>query len=432
MFLFCAFCGEFLNPSDRKNTVFNALGESIWGFQAALVAPATVLTVMLRDYGAGERMIGSIAAVESGAALLPQIIGIYLFTSHARRKMNLVLWHVLLMAPAMLAIALLTHFSDRIPPAVLRLAIIGCFGWFQFFMGIIVAVWMDWLAHLFAPAIRGTVFGISWCASAVAGTGSGLLAGYILKVYPHAAYTYLYLAAGVLVAVCMGSFAMIRDPAADQPDDRPRVTTADLLDSFRLSLLDRNFRAFIIGRVLTVAGFCIGPFIAIYYTSAAGGGLSNNAVVSFGAAMTVGMAVGNLGLGRLGDSCGHRIGILLGAAVQVAALIVMLVSAGRLSCMLAYFGAGLVGASGFLSHVNMLYETCPHDSRIAHITVANFLMGVTMIVCPIASGFAAAQWGLPTLFAICLAISVCAFVWLLLRLREPRELKTEVEEADSA
>ena len=397
-----------------------------------MVAPATVLTVMLREYGAGERMIGSISAIESGAALVPQIIGIYLFTSRQRRKMNLVLWHALLMAPAMLAIAVLTHYAGRIPPAALRLAMLGCFAWFQLFMGIIVAVWLDWLAHLFAPAIRGTVFGVSWCASSVAGTFGALLAGHVLKVYPSpAAYTYLYLAAGVLAAASMGAFAMIRDPAIDSPDGPPRISTAALFDSFRLSLLDRNFRAFIIGRVLSAAGFCIGPFIALYYTSASGGGLPKNAVVSFSAAATVGMAIGNLGLGRLGDRRGHRIGIIVGAAMQVAALVVMLVSAGRLSCMLAYFGAGLAGASGFLSHTNMLYETCPHDSRIAHITVANLLMGVTMIVCPLAGGVAAARWGLPTLFAICLAVSACAFLWLLFRLREPRELKAEEEEANS-
>jgi len=70
----------------------------------------------------------------------------------------------------------------------------------------------------------------------------------------------------------------------------------------------------------------------------------------------------------------------------------------------------------------MLYETCPHDSRIAHITVGNLVMGTTSILCPLLAGVAAARYGTRSLFGICLVLSAGALLWFALRVREPRQV----------
>ncbi|HUW34316.1 MAG TPA: MFS transporter [Planctomycetota bacterium] len=412
-----------MTPRDRHNALSNTLGESLWGFQMAMVAPATVLTVLLRHYGSGERLIGSVGAIESGAVLLPQVLGVYLFTSRKRRKVHLVLWHVLLMSPMLLVMGVLARGPGGMSPRAVTIALLVCFGWFQTAMGVIVAVWLDWLARLFGPAIRGRVFGISWCCSALAGTGGALAAGHVLETYPQPlAFSYLYMAASAMTVASMAAFCLMKDPAADAPADSPVAGTTGLLDSFKSSLGDRNFRAFIIGRIIATGGFCIGPFITVYYTSAEGGGLAASMVVSLGAALTVGSSIGFLVLGRMGDITGHRLGVMAGIIAQMAALAVVLVSAGRISCMMAFFGAGLAAAGGFLSHTNMLYETCPHDSRIAHITVGNLVMGTTSILCPLLAGVAAARYGTRSLFGICLVLSAGALLWFALRVREPRQV----------
>jgi len=416
-----------MTPRDRHNAFSNAIGESLWGFQMAMVAPATVLTVLLRHYGAGERLIGSVGAIESGAVLLPQVVGMYLFTSRKKRKVRLVLWHVLLMSPVLLVMGIVAPAPGAMPNRAVTIALLACFGWFQTAMGVIIAVWLDWLAHLFEPGIRGRVFGISWCCSALAGTAGALLAGHVISVYPPpVAFSCLYAAASVFTVGSMAVFCLIKDPAADALDDAPLAGTTGLLDSFRSSLGDRNFRSFIIGRIIAIGGFCIVPFITVYYTSAAGGGLAPGTVVKLDAARTVGSSIGFLILGRMGDAAGHRLGVMAGIAAQVAALAVVLVSAGRISCMMAFFGAGLAAAGGFLSHTNMLYETCPHDSRIAHITVGNLVMGVVSILCPLLAGVAAARCGTRSLFAGCLLLSIAALLWFAIRVREPRELAVDV------
>jgi len=70
----------------------------------------------------------------------------------------------------------------------------------------------------------------------------------------------------------------------------------------------------------------------------------------------------------------------------------------------------------------MLLETCPHDSRLAHIMAANLILGLIAMAAPVLGGAAAAAWGVRTLFAICLAVSLISLAWVALLVREPREL----------
>jgi MFS family permease len=91
------------------------------------------------------------------------------------------------------------------------------------------------------------------------------------------------------------------------------------------------------------------------------------------------------------------------------------------ACLLVYFLAGICAGSALVSHYNMVFETCPHENRGAHITLANLVIGGFTALTPIVAGVAAAHWGSHAVFAASLLLSVCALAWFLLRVREPRK-----------
>ena len=190
-----------------------------------------------------------------------------------------------------------------------------------------------------------------------------------------------------------------------------------------MSIRDRNFLAYIGGRIVATAGFCIMPFITLFYTSEAGGKLDKATVMGCFAAMQVVMSIGYPFLGWLGDHKGHRAGVMTGVAMQSVALIVMIFSAGKASCLLTYSIVGVVFAAGFISNMNMLFETCPHDSRAAHMTLAYFIMGVPVIVFPMIAGAVAQHFGFRALFTGCFVISIAAFLWFVFLVKDPRKLK---------
>jgi len=406
------------------NVAWTATGEGIWGFMANFITPATVLTVMLTRLGAGERMIASITAIETACIALPQVLGIYLFHSRRRRQTLAILWHLFPCIPFLFvsgAVALMAghQLADRTAAWLLLLSLAG----YQLSIGVVVAAWLDWLAHLYDQSRRGTAFGITFATAALGSFGGSLLAGAVLGDEPTSrTFGWLYIAAGILAIVSICSFWRVRDIGADKAEDVPRPDLGGLLRHFAHSLGDRNFRAFLIGRMLSAFGFCILPFVAVYFTTAAGGSLADGTVVSCFAAYTVGSAGAHLLLGRLGDRYGHRLGVVLGATGQVVALALLLMVRGMGGCIAVYACAGFCASSAWLSHYNLLFETCPHDNRMAHITVGNLVMTPALIVAPLIAGWVARAWGLPTLFLASLLISVAALLWFGLRVREPRQL----------
>jgi MFS family permease len=410
-----------MEARDRRNATFFVIGEALWGFSASLVSSATVLSTCLIHFGATERMVGAISMVDLAGILLPQVIGVYLFASRRRRQWRLIVWHLVFMIPFLWVAGLLILLGPRPAPEWLRWGLLACWGCFVLNIGLVLAAWSDWVAHLFAVGIRGTVFGTAMCASAASGTLGGLLAGWLLSRLPVPdVYGYLYLASGVFACFSILTFGFVEDPARLNAQDETVPRIKDLLGRFRLSLADRNFRAFLVARILSSAGFCMVPLVAAYYASEAGGGLSSSRVVSYGAALTAGSALSNLTLGRLGDRYGHRLGLLIGSGAQIAALSVLLLGHGEVSCLLTYFCAGVCVGSSLVSHANMMYETCPHDLRIAHLTVGSLVLGTFTSFLPLLAGAAAARWGLPPVFGAGLAFSVAAMAWLLLKVREPR------------
>lgn len=409
--------------STKRNLILNAVGEAVWGLQANMVVAATVLAVLLNSHGAAPWMIGAISAIETAGMLIPQLLGAYLFTSRKNLKRNLVVWHILTVCVLLFLMGLLTLLSPGIPAAVYRYMMLGLFLVMSVAIGVIVAVWVDWLAHLFDVSIRGTAIGLGVFAASLAGTGGALLAGRVVAHIPSPlSYALLYMVAAAIAVVSMIIFYFVRDPGADSTEVRRRPDVAELLEKFRSSLKDRNFRAYLVGRVLAALGFSIMPFIAVHFSSRAAGALADSTIVTCGAAMTVGMSVGSLLLGRLGDRHGHRLGVIIGVAAQLLALVFLLAVPGLLGCIVVYALTGFAAMGGWVSHSNIVIETCPHEHRAAHISIANMVLGFLTAMLPVLAGQVVEQWGMSRLFLGSAGFSVLALAWFVFLVREPREV----------
>jgi MFS family permease len=413
-----------VSPLDKRNITLYAVGEGVWGLHAAMIATGTVFTVMLRDFGAGKMMLGSLLAIEMGTVLLLQFLGLYVFASRRKRRRHLMLWHIFAMTPFWLLIAGTVFFHAQMPQAVVRWTILLCFAGFYSAVGIVIASWSDWIAHIFTVKIRGLAMGLSFGASALAGTLGAFVAGWMVEKMPSPqVYAWIFAVAGMLTLFSMAFYWFMRDPAEDLPHDPPRAPTTVVLERVRASLRDFNFRQYLVGRALVTAGFCLAPLITVYFLSEAGGSIAKSNVVWYGAAATIGMAIASVVLGRLGDLRGHRVGVLTGAAAQVATLLIVLFARGDLACVAAFALMGVANGAGNVAHHNMLFETCPHDNRFAHITIGNFVVGVVGIAASLLSGVAAAQWGFKPLFWVCLALSVAGLAWFVAFVKDPRDVE---------
>ncbi len=412
-----------MDPIQRRNTVLFAVGEGLFGFKTNLVASATVLTVLLRRYGASERLLGAVWGIEAAGALLPQLLGLYLFHTYRQRRRRLILWHIVVMIPAMAVMALLAGAADRLDPGWFRLGMVLCHAHYWLCIGVVNAAWSDFVAALFPVAIRGTVMGLCMASASVAGAAGALAAGALLRASDTPpVYAGLYAAAWLVGTVSLCLWIPVDDRVVKAQPDTPPPAVRILARHFWRSLADGNFRAFVATRVLATLGFCVTPFIALRFLAPAGGGLAASTVVSCGAAMTAGFALASIALGPLGDRRGHRLGLIVGITAQMATLMVLLWIPGLVGCVLAYAGTGICNACAAVSGGNLLFETCPHGHRMAHISVGNLLIGTPMAVVAVFAGILAEHHGLDAVFMACLAASAMAMLCCLCFVRDPRTL----------
>lgn len=412
------------NHNTRHNALINIAGESIWGLKSNLIFPSVILAVLLYQYGASPAVIGAITAIETSMLLIPQMFGGFIFHSRARRKRQLALWHFLVMLPFNIGMGLLTFSANQMDPAVYRTLMLVSFACYTGAIGVVSASWFEYfIGTIYETSIRGTVMGLSSFGASILGTGGALFAGWMLKTFPAPeVYGWLYMISWVFGMASISIFLLIKDPSSVDALEIPRPKIEDLLIDLRLSLALSNFRRYLVGRILAVIGFSIIPFIAIYFTSAVGGNLSKDFVVSSFSAFTLANAVGSLVFGRLGDRFGHRWGILFGASMQVFSLVLAISLPMVIGCILAYAFAGLTSSCAFVSHYNLVIEMCPSENRVAHISMANLIIGFPSALAPLFAGAIASQWGIPTLFMICSIISCLAVIWFSLFFKEPRSL----------
>ncbi|MHC4985691.1 MAG: MFS transporter, partial [Planctomycetota bacterium] len=350
-----------------RNVTLNAVGDGVWGFQYEGLAALTVLPVLLKAYGASLSEIGLVGAIEC-MVLLAQVLGIYVFRSRRHRQRQLVLWFALVALPLFALMGVVNHSAAGLSLPGRRWALLGTFAAYLFATGVGAGAWNDWLTHLFDRSIRGRVIGLGWGAFSLCGSVGSLCVGWIVfrtvegsdDPNRYDVYSYLYFGAtGIGLVGCL-LYSLIKDTGADDAVDTPAPKLPELLKRFGHSLADRNFRRFLIGRMLATLGFSIAALITAYYKSSEGGGLAGWKIIALGAAIPVGRATSFILLGALGDRHGHRLGVVIGAGIQVATVAIVLTTSGPISCLVAYVGLGLGLGAGWICGFNMSVESCPH------------------------------------------------------------------------
>lgn len=413
-------------PEERRNAAYQALGEGLWGVAMGFVAPLTVLPLLLKTLGAGPLQLGVLYSIFTAGFLITQPLGMVLFQHGAGKKRFLLLYHLFTIVPVTLAMAAAIYFQASENPRLTRFLLLSLLAFRTLVIGMVVPIWMDWIAGLFRTRSRGRAIGLAWAAWSFGVTVSAIVAA---KIHHGLAfpgnYTLLFLISTVVFCVSMGTFGFMSSGAVPG-EVRQRLSLRSLLGRFSHSLREVNFRDYLVGRVLLTMGTGATAFFAVYFKSARGGDLSAATIIAFGACMTLTSALMSYLLGSLGDKTGHKIGVVLGSAAQIASLTVAWLARGEIACVVTFILVGAARAAALVSHQNMIYETCPHDSRVAHITLSNLVLGPFMLAVPLLTGWLIKHVGMESGIALCLIPTVLGALWLLLKMRNPREIELPI------
>ena len=413
---------------EKLNISCNAIGEGGWALGAGLGSALTVLPLLIIRLGGSSIEVGLIAAIWAACQLFPQIFSSILLQRGVGRKWFILIYHWIVFTAPWLGMAAVVFWLSSSNPLATRVLLLLLFALFTMGMGFILPVWQDWVANLFHPETRGRAFAWSNFALAIGASLAAWIAGQTTAAIAFPGnYAILFLGSGVIVALCMIMWIPVHE--IEVPKHLQSLSPRQILKRFALSLGERNFRSYLISRILLTAGS--GPlcFLAIYYNKTGpdgGGGLTEKTIITLGIAVTTGQIIGGWVMGHIGDRIGHKSGAIIGTASQVIGLAIAILVPGTLSCAIAFAMIGVGMASSWISHVNLLFETCPHDCRTAHITVSNMVLAPFTAIIPIMTGRAIDIWSFNKTATFCLVPTVIALFWILIIVREPRTLKSHV------
>jgi MFS family permease len=423
-----------MRQDELANTWKCTAGEGLFGVGMGLVSAMTVLPLLLKQLGAGEVLLGLAFGITTAGWGLLQPVGMLVFGRRRRTKRFLVPWSFASAVPTYLAMGLVVYFLGPARPALCSLIIVACFTVRILGAGLATPLWYDWHAVLFSREIRGRAIGMMAGASALGATLAAAIAGVVrLKWGFPANYSALFLMGIFFFGIALSCFLWVREPRElDRPS--PYLKAADLFRRFGHSLGETNFRNYLVGRVLlTLGGGAVG-FYAVHFKSPQGGGLEESTVILLGTLLTLPQAASSYILGRLGDRAGHKLGVIVGALAQAASLLAAFYGAGAWACALSFSLLGVAWASNWVSHANMLFETCPHDSRVAHITVSNMVLSPFLILVPLATGWlmALASVGVRNGIGLTLIPAALGVAWMVFVVKEPRDMDIPARNGNQA
>ncbi|MFO8006227.1 MAG: hypothetical protein R6V05_00670 [Candidatus Brocadiia bacterium] len=415
-----------MEPTERSNISRCVAGEGLFGLGMGLVAAMTALPLLLENLGAGKIVLGLAFSICTAGWMMGQPVGLMLFGRKRRSKRFLVPWAFCCSVPTYagmaLAVLLLGVSAPGACAAVILLLLAVRFGG----GGAVVPLWQDWQAMMFRRKVRGRAVGMIAGGSAFGVTVAALAAGAVRRTigFPNS-YALLFAGSALFCAAGLGFYAAVREPEVVR-QAVPTLRVRDLFGRFARSFGEPNFRNYLIGRALLTLGAGGAAFYAVHFKSPDGGGLAESTVIAVGMFLTLPQAIASPILGRIGDRRGHKSGVLLGAVAQLGSIAVAFLGRGLGACILAFGLMGVAWASAWVSHSNMLFETCPHDSRAAHITLSNVFLGPFVLLVPLATGWMMANWtGVRAGLGVTLVPTVVGILYLLVVVKEPRTLEME-------
>ena len=422
-----------MNSIERVNAVKCAAGEGLFGVGMGFVASMTVLPLLLKSLGASDVEVGLAGSIGMAGWGMLQPVSMLLLGGRRRTKRFLIPWNFSFVVPSYIAMAVVSYVLATRQPRLCAVLLLTLFAVRVFGGGALTPFWLDWLTTLFSRNVRGRAIGMMAGASALGFSLAAYAAGTAQARLPFPLnYSVLFVISTVFFAVALGVFSLVREPdGVGVPAQALRPQ--ELFSRFGRSLSDVNFRRYMIGRVLLALGSGAMAFYAVHFNSAEGGGLGVDLVFKLGMFLTLPQVAASYFLGHLGDRAGHKAGVVIGASAQLASIAVAFLGRGGVACAVCFALFGVSASAAWVSHQNFLFETCPHDSRVAHITLSNMILQPFFFLVPMATGWMMQHLAHRTTgIGLALIPTLLGVMWLAFAVREPRGMELSGRHAGMA
>jgi len=401
-----------------RNTIFNAMGEGLWGFAMAFHNMNSVIPMFLAQMGASAFIIGIIPGGFILLLALPQLLSAALFHGSTDIKKLNIIFHFALAPVAFLIGLAFYKFGFTGESGVLAYIILWVI--WSLGVGFLVPVWADFLASVTLPGRRGRFFGITFTVNAI----MGMAGGYVLKEvlakesigFPHNfGLAFLIMTGAIMIGNVFFMFIkVIHPPQAliEQPKAWWRRLKA-------IYTGDRNYRNYIISRILSAATMMPLAFYGVDLQSRFGLPLSSAGSFTF--FLVAGQAIFNMVLGYIGDKYGRKLAVSGFFVGHLLAGITALLATEPWMAYLVFFFVGMGFGSAQSSFMVYVYEFAGEqgDRKLYYAALDTAAAPFIIIYISIA-GLIVETFGYSTLYIFSMSIVMTGLIFLILKVQSPK------------
>jgi MFS family permease len=445
----------------RRNFVLGVLNGTLANFGLAFVDPFTVIPVFITHAGGSNILVGLAAAVYGAGWFLPQVF-VARYAQSRWRVLNIYrvtsLFRVVAWACVVLVVFLIDpHHSSLFVWLVILFLFVN-----TICAGVAGVPFLEVTSKAIPPERRGGFFGIRRLLGGALGIFAGLVVAVVVGgpsshmwargwIYDTVArgvealgwsgreFPYNY---GILIAVGaflsaagLGLFGLIREP--DARVIHPLQPLGEHLRAgLGLLLRQANYRLFFAVRICWQFTSMAFPFYAAYAYSVLG--FSESSVGVFVSIWIGSGVVSNYVWGRLADSKGSRIVLVLTALIAVIPPILILLviqnggshgagTTGWTFWLLSstFFINGFARSGRFISNMTYLLELAPEERRPLYVGFMNSA-SFPFMLSPALGGWIVHVFSFESLFGVSIVFAVVSLL-LSARLIEPRLARPVVE-----
>lgn len=413
---------ESLTPRHhRKNLIFNSIHESFWGFGIAFHSIYAVVPLFLSELEAPTMVIGSVVGVFTACTAIPQIVTAFYGRRARNIKVAVMAVNGLLIPPMFVAGFIFAFIAPSGPSAWIIYYI--CYIFFALGVGVVLPIWADFLETVHIADRRGSFFGISFAFTSVAGFAGGLIVKQLLGTTPfpnNFGVGFLIYSACILGATLM----FIPYNTRRRTEKETSRSFSDFLRELRTILIsDKNFRRYIVSRILLTANYPAISLYAVYSRQKLGFDVSEAGIFT---AITVAMSgIASFAAGKIGDRFGHKQAMVLVFTSYLAALIAALSAKTMLQTYLIFIFLGL-GQGGFLtSAMSLVFEFAgERGDKKVYFALIDSLTAPFVLLFIILVGLLIPAYGTPIILLGLGAFILLGTISLTFFTKEPKVLKT--------
>ncbi len=405
----------------RWNFWFNLLdGVSFW-LAMSFASTSTIMPLFVSKLTSSRLAIGLLGVLAQGGWFLPQLLTANVVEQLPRKKevvANLGFYLERIPYWLMVPAAILALWS---PTLAVVLFLLG-YGGHVLGAGIVAPAWQDLLARCFPPRRRGRLFGLVNFLGAAGGMACAALSSHILGALPFPwNFALIFALASFFIALSWIAIAQVREPVRPitQPYRRQRDYWPRL---WRILRRDHNFRRFLITRVTIALAGMGTSFLTV--AALKRWQIDDEMVGLYTGASMIGLTLGNILFGFVADRAGHKLPMLLGAALAAVAFAVAWLAPSPDWYYLTFALLGGYQGASMVSGILMVLEFAPPGRTPTYVGLTNTAIDITGIAAPLLAT-ALTALGYATLFAVSATVSLVGAVLMGVWVRDPRRLSRQ-------